>query len=293
MSKLALVPTGIIDASDDVMLYDELPSSFANIGFFVPRYMGPLADLDATEQMPDLEVVQLLTAGYDHAVPRVRPGVTLCNAGELHVTSTAELAIALTLARLRRLDDFARVQREGTWLAGRYDSIADKRVLVLGHGPIGQRICALLAAFEATPIPVARHSRKGVHGVDELDELLPMADVVILIVPLNEGTRGLVDAEFLSRMQPGALLVNVARGPVVVTDDLVAALNSGRIHAAIDVTDPEPLPSEHPLWQAPNLLISPHVGGNTSAFTPRARHVLLDQMDRWRAGRALLNVVRR
>ena len=148
-----------------------------------------------------------------------------------------------------------------------------------------------LAPFESSVRRVARRPRDGVAGFDELPDLLPLADVVVLTVPTTDETRGLVDARFLARMKDGALLVNVARGVVVVTDDLLAELSTGRLRAALDVTDPEPLPGDHPLWSVPGVLISPHVGGNTSAFLPRARRLVQEQLIRYVAGRPLLNVI--
>ena len=139
---------------------------------------------------------------------------------------------------------------------------------------------------------VASRARDGLHGVDELPDLLPQHEVVVLACPLTDATRGLVDAAFLAAMPDGALLVNVARGPVVVTADLVAELGRGRLRAALDVTDPEPLPPEHPLWRVPGVLISPHVGGDTQAFPPRARALLREQLERLAAGREPLHVVR-
>lgn len=284
MTKRALVPVGIAEPSERVEVYAELPNSFEEIGFFVPRYMGPIADLEATRRMPQLEIVQLLTAGYDHALSRIPPGVSLHNAGPLHTTSTAELALALTLAKLRRIDDFAR--SDGTWLSGRYDSLADKRVVVIGAGEIGTRICELVEAFQGIAISVARTARGNVHGVDALNELLPTADVVIVVVPLNDTTRGMVNDDFLRAMKDGALLVNVARGPVADTEAITR--HADRLRFALDVTDPEPLPADHPLWQQRSVLISPHVGGNTSAFIPRARRLVHDQLQRWFDGRPLM-----
>ena len=129
------------------------------------------------------------------------------------------------------------------------------------------------------------------HGFDELEDLLPAVDVVVVIVPLTEQTRGLVDRDFLARMRQGALLVNVARGPVVDTDALLDALREGRVHAALDVTDPEPLPEDHPLWRAPNLLVSPHVGGASTAMEPRAYRLVREQLERFAAGQPLENVM--
>jgi phosphoglycerate dehydrogenase-like enzyme len=268
------------------------------VAFYVPEYLGGAAALQAMARMPRLEVVQSLWAGVDAVWPFLPDGVALHNAAGVHDASTAELAVGLAIARLRGLDEFARNQPSGTWAPRRNDSLADKRVLILGFGRIGQAIEDRLLPFEAEVVRVARTARvlddgRTVHGVDELPGLLPEVDVVILIVPGTPENVGLVDAAFLARMRPGALLVNVARGPVVVTDDLVAALNAGRVRAALDVTDPEPLPADHPLWTAPGVLISPHVGGNSSAFLPRAQRLVAAQLRRWRAGEPLDNVVQR
>ncbi|PWN01835.1 dihydrofolate reductase [Nocardioides silvaticus] len=241
--------------------------------------------------MTSVRVVQTLTAGVDNIRDRIPEGVTLCNGRGIHDASTAELALTLTLASLRGIPAFVRAQGRHEWTPGWRPALADKRVLVVGYGAVGRAVHARLTPFEADVVPVARTARDGVHGIDELPALLPEADVVILIVPLTTETRGLVDSSFLSRMKDGALLVNVARGPVVVTDDLVAALATDRISAAVDVVDPEPLPADHPLWQAPNLLISPHVGGASSAMWPRAHRLVRDQLRRFAAGEPLANVM--
>jgi phosphoglycerate dehydrogenase-like enzyme len=246
-------------------------------------------------RMPALEVVQALTAGVDNVLPHLPPGVALCNAAGVHDASTAELAVGLTLASLRHLDDFARAMPEGAWRYGRHEALADKRVLVVGFGSIGRAIARRLSGFECEVVAVARSARTQegieVHAMDALPWLLPSADVVILIVPLTEETRGLADRAFLRRMRDGALLVNVARGPVVDTDALLEECATGRLRAALDVTDPEPLPPEHPLWRTPGVLISPHVGGNTSAFLPRAQRLVAAQLRRHWAGEPLSNVI--
>lgn len=274
------------DVLDDVVLY-------------VPEYQGGPAVLEAMARMPRLQTVQSLWAGVDAVWPHLPFGVALHNAAGVHDASTAELAVALALASLRGLDQFARQMETGEWRRGRFDSIADKRVLILGYGRIGAAIERRLEPFEVADVvrvaTTARTTADGrqVHGIDELPALLPDVDVVVLIVPQTPATTGLVDAAFLARMRPGALLVNVARGPVVVTDDLVAALQEGRVRAALDVTDPEPLPAGHPLWQAPGVLISPHVGGNSSAFLPRAQRLVAHQLRRWKSGQPLDNLVAR
>ena len=238
-------------------------------------------------RMPSLRVVQTLTAGVDNVLAALPDGVTLCNAAGVHDASTAELAVGLTIASLRHLDDFARAMPEGRWLYDRHEALADKRVLIVGFGSIGRAIARRLDGFECEVSAVARTARTvdgiDVRSIEELPGLLPAADVVILIVPLTPDTRGMVDAAFLARMRDGALLVNVSRGPVVDTDALLAECASGRLRAALDVTDPEPLPADHPLWRTPGVLISPHVGGNTSAFLPRARRLVAAQLRRWAA----------
>jgi phosphoglycerate dehydrogenase-like enzyme len=241
--------------------------------------------------LPSLRLVQTLTAGYDDFIPLLPTGVQLCNAAGVHDASTAELVIALMIASLRGFPDFVRAQATGSWAHSPRPALADRRVLVVGFGSVGRAVADRLAGFEVDIVPVASRARPGVAGAEELPRLLPSADVVVLTVPLTAQTRGMVDAEFLARLPDGALLVNAARGPVVDTEALLAELRAGRILAALDVTDPEPLPADHPLWHAPGVLISPHVGGNTSAFLPRAYRLLQGQLERWVAGLPLQNVV--
>ncbi len=260
------------------------------VAFYVLPYMGSSRELTITHDMPNLQVVQTLTAGVDGFAEQLPSGVALHNAPGVHDASTAELAMALMLASLRRLDDFAR--SEGQWLSGRFSALADKHVLIIGHGGVGKALERRLAGFEVEITRVASTGRTlpdgtVVFALADLPDLLPDADVVVLTLPLNEFTRGLVDAAFLAKMKPESLLVNVARGPVVVTDDLVDDVRQGQIRAALDVTDPEPLPADHPLWGLPGVLISPHVGGNTSAFLPRARRLVAQQLGRWEAGETL------
>ncbi|HUV48195.1 MAG TPA: 2-hydroxyacid dehydrogenase [Actinomycetes bacterium] len=269
----------------------QLPASVGEVAFYVPEYMGPAGTLDVMTTMSSLRVVQTLTAGVDDVAAVIPDGVTLCNAAGVHDASTAELAVGLTIANLRGFPGFLRAQDEGTWLHGRHDALADRRVVVLGAGSVGSAIAARLAPFEIDLQVVARTARAGVHGLDELPSLLLSADVVILAVPYGPDTHHLVDAEFLAALPDAALVVNVARGAVVDTDALLAELQAGRLRAALDVTDPEPLPRGHPLWRAPNVLITPHVGGDTSAFLPRAWRLLQEQLDRFAAGQPLANAV--
>jgi len=268
----------------------ELPD-VSDVELYVPPYSFAEHATEAMGQMPSLRVVQTLTAGVDHIRPYVPDGVVLCNAKGVHDASTAELALALILAAQRGIPDFVRAQAAEEWRHGDWPALADCTVLIVGYGSVGAAVERRLAGFEVDLLRVARRSREGVAGWDALPDLLPAADVVVLTVPLTEETRGLVDAGFLGRMRAGALLVNVSRGVVVRTEDLLAELVTGRLRAALDVTEPEPLPAGHPLWQAPGLLLSPHVGGNTSAFLPRAFRLLAEQLRRFAGGDPLLNVV--
>jgi phosphoglycerate dehydrogenase-like enzyme len=264
----------------------------------VPPYIGSREPLARLAALPSLRAVQLLTAGYDDVLPLVPPGVVLANAGGVHDASTAELAVGLMLATLRGFPQMVRGQDQSRWVpVGGRPALADKRVLVLGYGSIGRAVARRLTGFEVSLTAVASRARDGddlvdrVHGIEELHDLLPHSDVVVVIVPLSEATTGLVDPEFLAAMPDGALLVNVARGKVVDTDALVEATATGRIMAALDVTDPEPLPDGHPLWRCPGVFITPHVGGDTSAFTPRAVRLVRQQLTAFVAGEPLRNVV--
>lgn len=284
---------------DEVATWDGGPlpdgMDLSTVEVVVPAYTATDSDLAHLAELTGLRVVQTLTAGVDDVMAHLPAGVTLCNAAGVHDASTAELAVGLALASLRHLDEFARAMPVGEWRYARHESLADKRVLVVGFGSIGRAIARRLDGFGCQVEAVARSARivdaVAVHAQSALSGLLPTADVVILIVPLTDLTRGLVDAAFLARMHDGALLVNVSRGAVVETDALLAECASGRLRAALDVTDPEPLPPDHPLWRTPGVLISPHVGGNTSAFMPRARRLVAEQLTRWAAGEPLANVV--
>jgi len=267
------------------------PDVLDRVELYVMPYTFARITGDVIGRMPRLLVVQTLTAGYEHVLPYLPDGVMLCNARGVHDASTAELAVALTLASLRRIPEFVRAQQREEWAFGMYDALADKTVLIVGYGAVGAAVERRLVPFECDVLRVARTARDGVAGFDALPSLLGRVDVVILTVPLTDQTRRLVDAEFLGAMRDGTLLVNVARGGVVDTDALLAELSTGRLRAALDVTDPEPPPPGHPLWSAPGLLISPHVGGSTTAFEPRARRLLRAQLERFAAGEPLANVV--
>ncbi len=269
----------------------DLPESADEVELYVLPYRFRPADGEVLAQLPKLKVIQTMSAGIEHIASYVPEGVTLANGRGIHDTSTAELTLTLILASLRGIPEFVRDQDQAQWKPVTRESLADKQVLIVGYGQIGEAIEARILPFEARVSRVARSARDGVHAITELPDLLPDADVVVLIVPGTDETTGLFDAEMLAHLKDDALLVNIARGPVVDTDALLAELTSERIHAALDVVDPEPLPEDHPLWHAPNLLIAPHVGGNSSAMEPRAHRLVRDQLQRYAAGEPLMNVV--
>jgi phosphoglycerate dehydrogenase-like enzyme len=283
------LPAGVVaDVWDG---FTEPPASRDEVELFVLPYLAGSGPASVMSELPALRVAQTLTAGVDDVRPLVPQGVTLCNAKGVHDASTAELAVGLALASLRGLPEHVRAATRGEWVHDTRPSLADRRVLIIGYGSVGAAVEARLAGFECEVRRVARHPRDGVEPFEALPALLPWAEVVVLTVPMTDETRGLVDAAFLAALPDGALVVNVARGPVVVTGDLLAEVSTGRLRAALDVTDPEPLPPEHPLWAAPGVLISPHVGGDTSAFLPRARRLVADQVRRYAAGEPLANVI--
>jgi phosphoglycerate dehydrogenase-like enzyme len=258
-------------------------------------YMAAIGDVDVLRRLPRLRVVQTLTAGYEDVLDFLPDGVAMATAAGVHDASTAELALGLMLASLRGIPEAVRDAEEGRWQPQRRISLADRRVLVIGVGGVGGAIAERLAPFEVSLSRVASRARDDdrgtVHAATELQRLLPDHDVVVLACPLNEHTRGMVDAAFLAAMPDGALLVNVGRGGLVDTDALLAELRSARLQAALDVVDPEPLPVDHPLWSAPGLLLTPHLGGNTTAFAPRAAAMLRDQLARFAANEPLQGVV--
>lgn len=268
-----------------------LPSSATTTQFWVPPFLSGADMARAYAELPDLQVVQLLSAGAENFVDGVPEGVTLCNARGAHTGPTAEWVVAAMLSSYRMFPRFHAAQLEGRWDYAVNEELAGRRVLIVGAGDIPDRVRRMLAGFDVDVELVGRTVRDGVHGEDELPALLPDFDVVVVLVPLTDATRGMVDAAFLARMRDGALLVNAARGPVAVTNDLVAELASGRLRAALDVTDPEPLPEGHPLWTVPGLLLTPHIAGSVPGGTPRAYAVAREQLLRHLSGQELQNVV--
>jgi phosphoglycerate dehydrogenase-like enzyme len=270
---------------------DDLPESADQVEYVVlPQRVKPEI-IRKIGTLPSLKTIQILSAGADHILPHVPSHITLCNARGAHTPATAELTAGLIIASLRNFPRFAVAQHGGRWDSTLSDSVGGKHVLIVGYGDIGAAVERRLAGWEVTIERVARHARDGVHAIDELPELLKTADIVVILVPVTDETRQLVDKDFLRAMKDGALLVNAARGVIVDTDALLEELTSGRLRAALDVTDPEPLPAGHPLWQAPNLLLTPHVGGAVRDVRDRGYSVVREQLARLSAGEPLWNVI--
>ncbi|ASY21708.1 putative phosphoglycerate dehydrogenase [Candidatus Planktophila dulcis] len=282
-------PAGITLLSPENFPLDT--SDLSQIDFYVPLYMGGAKALSYAAQMPNLKTLQMLNAGYDDALAYLRPGLTLCNARGVHDASTAELAVGLAIASRRGFPEFMREQIAGRWSHHRTSALSDSKIGIIGYGSIGKKIAKNLSGFEVSVTAFTQSGRDGSLTIDQLDAHLPGLDIIILILPLSDSSRHLFNAKRLAAMKDGALLINVARGPVVETDALVKELNSGRIFAALDVTDPEPLPTGHPLWSAKNLLLLPHVGGNSDAFEPRGRALVESQLQLLAAGAPLEHVV--
>ena len=270
---------------------DDLPRSADEVEYVVlPLGVRPKA-VQKIAALPSLKTIQILSAGADHILPYVPAHVTLCNARGAHTAATAEWTVGAIVAAVRNFPRFAVAQHDGRWDSTRSEPVGGKHVLIVGYGDIGAAVERRLAGWEVTIDRVARHGRDGVHAMDQLPSVLPNADVVVILVPVTDETRQLVNANFLKSMKDGALLVNAARGVIVDTDALLAELTSGRLRAALDVTDPEPLPDGHPLWSAPGLLLTPHVGGAIGGARDRAYSVVTAQLARLAAGEPLLNVI--
>ncbi|WP_033343946.1 2-hydroxyacid dehydrogenase [Catenuloplanes japonicus] len=273
-----------------------MPSAPDDVRFWVPPFLAGFGAATVAGRFPKLEVVQLLSAGAEVWAGQLADGVTLCDARGVHDSSTAEWAMAAILGHLREFPAFARAQARDEWSYAAHtptDELAGKRVLIVGAGSIGAALAARLLPFEVTVTLVARRARpdESVHAVSELPSLLPHADIVVLIVPQTDATHHLVDAAFLAAMPDGALLVNAARGRVVDTAALLAEVSSGRLSAALDVTDPEPLPAGHALWSLPNVLLTPHVAGSVHGHHRRAYALVGAQLRRLASGQPLINIV--
>ncbi|WP_375386645.1 2-hydroxyacid dehydrogenase [uncultured Microbacterium sp.] len=272
----------------------EGPAPRDRIDIVVPPYMSMSTAVSRLAGV-DVGFVQSQSIGYEGVEAALPDGTVFANAATVHETSTAELAVALTLASQRHLPDYVHAQDEGRWAPDFATSLADRRVLLLGYGGVGKAIAARLAPFEVELTAVASRARDEdgmrVHAVDELPDLLGAAEILIVSLPGGDATAHIIDDAALSALPDGALVVNVGRGSLIDTDALVAHIERGRIRAALDVTDPEPLPAGHPLWSLPGVLIAPHVGGASTAMRPRIARLVRTQIERALAGEPPLNVV--
>lgn len=262
-----------------------------NIEIYIPKYMGGVEVWSEIANLPNLKVVQLLMAGYDDALPHMRKGLRLCNAKGVHDQSTAELGVALMLAHFLGIKSYVKNMDSGRWDGAQRNSLYGKKIAIVGAGSIGTRLKEMLIIFKVECTLFARSAREEIKKMSDFSKQISEFDVVVLTLPLTSESRHLIAKKELSSMKPGALLVNLARGAVVNTGDLICALKEGSITAALDVTDPEPLPSNHELWRCPNVIISPHVGGNSSAFEPQARQFLEEQIKRYADNGALVNEI--
>jgi phosphoglycerate dehydrogenase-like enzyme len=291
--QIAKALAGVDDVAVDVIVPGDgaLPGSAAEVEFYVPPFVPDPASTAAMARLPRLKVVQTLTAGVDSLLPHIPPGVIFCNARGVHDASTAEWTVAAMLASVRQFPYFAGEQAAGRWSYQTTGALAGRTVLIVGYGSIGAAVERRLDGFGVRVLRVARSARDGVSGIGDLPGLLPEADVVVLLAPVTSQTIGMVDAAFLARMKDGALLVNAARGVVVATSELCAELAAGRLSAALDVTDPEPLPAGHPLWAMPNVFITPHVAASTPYSWAAMLDFLHQQVVRFRSGATLVNVI--
>ena len=283
------VPVGFTRLSPSNFSLDN--DDLSKIDFYVSQYMGGKPALEHAVRMSNLKVFQLPNAGYEDAVEFTPKGAVLCNARGVHDAATSELAIGLAIAVRRGFQDFVRAADRGQWEHKRYPSFNGSRVAIVGFGSIGQTLAKGLSGFDVEVTGFSRSASQGSLSMTALDELLPTFDFVFLTLPLNSESKNMFNAERLSRMKDGAVIINVARGPIINTDALVEELNSGRLFAGLDVTDPEPLPVGHKLWSAKNLLISPHVGGDSDIFESRGKAFVEKQLQTIASGNEPENIV--
>ena len=286
---------GPLPVNADLVPWAAVPArspDLAGVGIVVVADAGRDGVLDALDLMADLRVIQALSAGVDWLAGLAPDGVVVCNARGVYDAPLAEWVVGAILAMERGLLRARDAQADGAWLGFvPPGELAGSRVVVLGQGSIGSAVADRLRPFGAEVTGVARTRRDGLRGIDDLDAVLPHADVLVNLLPLTRETVGLVDARLLARLPDGALVVNAGRGRTTVTPALVAELASGRLRAVVDVTDPEPLPPDHPLWALPNALVTPHVAGDSPRSIARAFALAGDQVRRFAAGEPLANRV--
>lgn len=285
----------LADAADVAVWQLDDPPPWPEIDIVILPYMGSLEQLSALEGV-EVRLAQSQSIGYDGVLDRLPDGVIFCNAAGVHEGPAAEIGMALLLAAQRDLPRFVRQQDAGEWRGGFTRGLFGLRVVIVGAGGLGSATLDRLLPFGVRPIRVGRTRRSDERGeiaaLVELPDLLPPAEAVVIALPLDDSTRGLVDAAFLARMPDGAILVNIGRGPIVDTEALRAELAAGRLRAGLDVTDPEPLPAGHPLWSAPGVVISPHVGGQVTTMPDAVEALVRRQLAALSAGAEPVNRIR-
>ncbi|WP_457949935.1 2-hydroxyacid dehydrogenase [Pseudarthrobacter sp. alpha12b] len=293
LADLSPLPEGLRGVVWDMK--DEPGEELGGIDGVILPYIDAGAVMGSLAKVPNLKFVQTQSTGYDGVREAAGQGAAVANASGVHAAATAELAVGLILAKLRGIDQAVKDQQAESWNPQRRQSLADRKVLLLGIGGIGKELARRLEPFEVTITRVGSSARTDadgqVHGPDELLELAAGHDILVSVLPLNDKTHHLVGRDVLAALPNGALVVNVGRGAVVDTDALTREVVTGRLQCAIDVVDPEPLPAGHPLWSADNALITPHIGGNASAFEPRILKLLKRQLEALAAGETPANLV--
>ena len=267
------------------------PEGLSETEFLVPQYALTPWSQTALDQLPHLRCIQLQTAGVEAWLDRIPQGAVLCSGRGIHGGPAAELAVAAILSHLRQLPYFAALQSKSEWDRRLTDGLRGKHVLILGAGDLGHRVAEVVKVFDASATLVARTSRPGIRTISDLPGLVPTANIVVIAMPHTSETRGLVNARFLEALPDGALIVNVARGALLDNKALLQQLTARRIYAFLDVFEHEPLAADDPLWSAPNVIITPHVGGGTSGWEPVAARLVHDQVARYLAGDPLANIV--
>jgi len=293
LADLSPLPDGLRGVVWDMK--EEPGEELGGIDGVILPYVDAGAVMGSLSKVPDLKFVQTQSTGYDGVREAAGPGAAVANASGVHAAATAELAVGLILARLRGIDQAVKDQQTESWKPQRRQSLADRKVLLLGIGGIGKELARRLEPFEVTITRVGSTARTDaagqVHGPEELVTLAADHDILVSVLPLNDNTHHLVGPEVLAALPDGSLVVNVGRGAVISTEALTREVVSGRLQCAIDVVDPEPLPAGHPLWAAENALITPHVGGNASAFEPRILRLLKQQLEALAAGHTPANLL--
>ncbi|WP_091672288.1 2-hydroxyacid dehydrogenase [Amycolatopsis marina] len=270
---------------------EPLPPQAREAEVLIPKFHPAETTDEFFEGLPRLKLIQLLSAGAEDWIGDLPDGVLLSTCRGAHGGSTAEWVVGVLLLMYRELREFTALQENRQWARRTTDTLQGKRVLIVGAGDLGRQLRGRLEPFDTRVTMVGISAREGVHAVEELPQLLGEHDVVALMVPLTSKTRGMVDAAFLAEMPDGAILVNAARGPVVNTGALLAELERGRLRAALDVTDPEPLPSDHPLWTAQGVVLTPHVAGAARGVQRRSYAVAAAEIERWVNGELPDNLV--